>query len=190
MGALERGDLVTEGVGNAADLAVASLAQDEFEEGFAVVGADNLHASGLGRRAVEVDAPAPPIEDAIARKPPHPNPVGFRDVVARVGQTLGQLAVVDEQQRAAGVGIEPTDGMQAGPLAPFGGQQVEDRAPPARVATGRNDPRRFVQQHVQQFGTVLRCDRVPVHGQAIAFEVGLVAEAGGAIVDGHAPVGD
>jgi hypothetical protein len=47
----------------------------------------------------------------------HLRAVGLGDLEARVGEPVGQVAVVREQDQAGGVGVQPADGVQPPPGA-------------------------------------------------------------------------
>ena len=57
-----------------------------------------------------------------------------------MGQPVGELAVVGEQDQPGRVGVEPADRIQAAP----GADQLDHGRPPPRLARGRDDPGRLV----------------------------------------------
>ena len=81
--------------------------------------------------------------------------VDLVDLVARVREPVGELAVVGEQEHTGRVGVEPADRDDARRMV----DEVDDRRPAARVARRRDDPGRLVQEHV---GELLLRERLPV----------------------------
>ena len=64
-----------------------------------------------GHAVVELDAVAQAAQPAGRHRPAVDlDEVLLLDAVARVGDAVGQLAVVGEQQQSLGVGVEPPDG--------------------------------------------------------------------------------
>ncbi len=68
------------------------------------------------------------------------HPVGLRHFVARVGEAVGQLAVVGEQQQAGRVGVEPADRVEARLAL----DQADHRRPRSGLLRGRDDAGRLV----------------------------------------------
>ena len=58
----------------------------------------------------------------------------------------GQIALVTEQQRAAAVGIEATDGMEPPALAQLGWQQLQHRGPAPGVPAAAEHANGLVDQ--------------------------------------------
>ena len=79
---------------------------------------------------------------ASRRRPAQPRPVGARDPVARVGEPVGELAVVGEQDQPGRVGVEAADRVEAA----LGVDQLDHRPAAARLARGRDDPGRLVER--------------------------------------------
>ena len=73
-----------------------------------------------------------------------------------MGQPVGQLAVVGQQQQALGVDVEAHHGEDAGP----GGQPVEDGGATLGVVGGGNRARQLVEQEVDEAG-------LDAHGGAV-----------------------
>lgn len=97
-----------------ADLLVASLAQRDFEPRLAALVA---HVADLGRQGLavfELHAGLPNLQIALGHLALHLDDVGLRDVLLGVEQRVRELTVVGEQQGAAGVKVEPADGVQTG----------------------------------------------------------------------------
>ena len=98
------------------------------------------HARRRGRAVLELDAvaqaaraPRSPIG-----RPPSRRAVGLRDLEARVGQPVGELAVVGQQDQPAAVGVEAPDRIQAQPRR---GDELE-RPSGARACRARSRRRR------------------------------------------------
>ena len=105
------------------------------------------------------------------------------NAVARVGQAVGQLAVVGQQDQPGGVGVEPADRIEALPA----GHELHDRRPALRVVRGRDDAGRLVE----------RVHRVGLgrHRPAVEADVAVRVHVARRIRDrrpvhGHPPVGD
>jgi hypothetical protein len=60
---------------------------------------------------VEPDALTPCLKSIWLHLPFYAYTIGFGNIVARMGEPKGEVAIVGEQQRPGGVGIEPPDGM-------------------------------------------------------------------------------
>jgi uncharacterized protein with GYD domain len=90
---------------------------------------------------------------------------------------VGELAVVREQQRAGRVGVEAADRDDAGRVV----DEINDGAAALRIACGRHDSRRFVEQHVRER---LQLDEVAVDLDAVA-RLDERVQLAGLAVDGH-----
>jgi len=99
-----------------------------------------------------------------------------------VQETVGQLAVVGEEQQTLGVEVEAPDRIQ---LARVGRQEIEDDGPAGRIAPGGDVSARLVEEQVLQRGAPGQ--RSPVDRDAIVLGIRLRArlEPDGA-VDGDA----
>ena len=71
----------------------------------------------LGRAVFKVDAPAQDIQGFLGRNAADLRSIGFRNVVARVGQTVQELPVVSQEDQAFRVNIQPADRAQHGLVA-------------------------------------------------------------------------
>jgi hypothetical protein len=158
---------------HALHLVLAALVQRELE----TLGAG---ASGPGRRRaalVEVDAGAQPLELLLGRLALDLDVVDLLDAVARMREAVRQRAVVRQHERTGGVGIETADRDDAS-LVP---DEVDDGRTAVRIARGRDDAGRLVQEDV---GEPLRRD-----GRAVDLDaVGVLDERvqlPGLAVDGH-----
>ncbi len=68
--------------------------------------------SGLGHAVVEHDAAPQAPQRIVAGNAGHRNPVGFGDMVARVGHLKQKVAVIRQKDQAFAVGIQAPDGTQ------------------------------------------------------------------------------
>ena len=118
-------------------------------------GPSSRASAGRGAAVLELDALGEPAERVAARPALDLGDVDLLDLVARVGEPVRELAVVREQERAGRVRVEPADRDDARLVA----DEADDGRPPVRVARGRDDARRLVQEHV---GEPLRRERPPV----------------------------
>jgi len=119
------------------DLALAALVDRQLER----VRSDAGHPRGRGPPVVQLDSGAQRPHRRVAhRRPRHHGAICLGDLEARVGQPVGELAVVGEEDQAGGVGVEPADRIQ--PLGPT--DELDHRRPPLRIARGRDDARRLV----------------------------------------------
>ncbi len=64
------------------------------------------------------------------------------DLVTRMRESFGKIAVVSQKQQALGLRVEPADIEK---LGKFPRQQIEDGVARVRIAARRNETRRFVQ---------------------------------------------
>ena len=103
---------------HAPHLAVAALVDGDAAER----GAHERHLGRRGQAVVELDALAQPAHAPRRRRALHLDQVLLLHAEAGVGEAMGQVAVVGEQQQALGVGVEAAD--------------REDRG--ARAAPGRS----------------------------------------------------
>jgi len=123
-------------------LAVAALVEDELE-----ARAGEPPHPGRGRSAVlELDALGELAQDPVRRLLPRLDLVDLLDPVARMRQPVRERTVVREQEHPAGVDVEPPDRHDARGVV----DEVDDRRPALRVARGRDDARRLVQEHVAE----------------------------------------
>src|SRR5436190_4842847 len=113
-------------------LALAALVDRELEH----AGADLADLRGRGPAVLELHALAQALECTVLDEPAvHLGDVGARDLVARVHQPVGQLAVVGEQDQPGRIGVEPADRVQ--PNA--GIHELGHDGAAVRVARGRDD---------------------------------------------------
>ena len=130
-GANEAQDRVADGLAHAAHLAVATPVERDAQR----VGGHRRHLRRRGGPVVELDpfpqgAQGPPRRGSL-----HLGEVLLLDAVAGMGDALGQLTVVGEQQQTLGVEVEAPD--REHPR--LTGHEVEDGGPALRVAGSRDD---------------------------------------------------
>src|SRR5438270_7745454 len=114
-------------------LAVAALVDRHLDQ----VPAHAPHLRGRRRGAVERHAATESLERALAELPAAQHgAIRLGHLERGVGQPVGELAVVGEQDQAAGVGVEPSDGIQAQAAR---GDEPYDRRTPVGIARGRDD---------------------------------------------------
>jgi len=136
---------------HAAHLAVPALVEHQLEAGRA-------EAADARRRrdaVLELDALREQLQRLVRRLAPRLDLVDLLDAVARVCEPVGERAVVREQEDAGGVDVEPPHRHDARLVL----DEIDDGRPPLRVAGGRDDTRRLVQQHV---GELLPRNRLAV----------------------------
>ena len=172
---------VADGLAHPPDLAVAALVDRDPQHAGAGLG-----DLGRGGHAVlELDAVAQPAQRARADLAAvDGGQVLLVDAVAGVGDAVGQLAVVRQQQEALGVGVEAADGEHPRLV----GHQLDDGRAPVGVLGRRDDAGRLVQQVVDEAG--LGADRRAVDLDEVDVGVDPPAEHGDLAVDGDPPGGD
>ena len=99
-------------------------------------------------------------QDAVGRLLPELGDVDLVDLVLRMREPVRELAVVREQDRAGRVGVEAADGNDARRVV----DEADDRRAALRVARGRDDAGRLVQQHV---GELLLLQRLAVEAHVV-----------------------
>ena len=140
-------DRMADGVTHLSDFVVASLAQGDFDPGLALAAADGAEIGRSAQAAVSQT-------HAVFQFGQHARPtragqlgmVGPGDLIARMQQAGGQLAVIGQQQQPGRVIVEPTDRKDA--LADLA-EQLTDRWSPFRVGQGADHTGRFVEQKIQ-----------------------------------------
>src|SRR5579864_3649725 len=114
----QRDDLVADLLQHPADLPVASLADHDSQLGaprIAAAGGDSKHLDlgGRGDSVVELHARAQRLEVSRAGRAGDHRDVPLGDLVTRMGQAEGQLAVIRQEQEPRAVRVEPADREQA-----------------------------------------------------------------------------
>ena len=72
-----------------------------------------------------------------------------------MGKPVREISVVREEERSGRVDVEPPDGDDAR----LERHEIDDRPPPLRIARGRHDTRRLVQEHV--------CEPLPLDARTV-----------------------
>jgi len=113
-------DQVSDGVAHcfahAADLALASLMDDESQPGvtFARAGAwwagGSLDLRGRRHHAFDVDATAEPLERTLVGRAFDARQILLVDDIPRMRQPVRQLAIIREEEQSFGVAVESPDG--------------------------------------------------------------------------------
>ena len=133
-------DAMADRFAHPAHLAVAAFVEDELEAGRT----EPANARGRRETVLELDALGERAQGLVVRLPPGLHLVDLLDAVPGVGERVRELAVVREQQRARRVDVEPADGDDARVVL----DEPDHGRPALRVAGGRHDARRLVQEHV------------------------------------------
>ena len=121
-------DPVADRLDHPPDLAVAAFAQDDLD----LASPSRRHLGRRRRPVLELDPAPQPLEVAVAERRPQPRPVGLGDPVAGVGEPVGELAVVGQQQQPGRVGVEAADRVE--PRFGVDQRRPPPAAPPARFA--------------------------------------------------------
>ena len=90
-----------------ADDVLAALVQDDLDDGLPGVGVDDLERVDDDRAVLQLDAAAQPAVQVARHGAGDLGEVGLGYLVGRVGQPVGELAVVGDQQQALGVLVQP-----------------------------------------------------------------------------------
>ncbi len=130
---------------HALDLALASLVDGQLEG----VGTDPAHAGRRGASIVELD-PGPERSQGPLRNRGAANhrAVGLLHLKGRMRQTVGQLAVVGEQDQTGGIDVQSPDGIEP----QLAGHKRDDGGPALRIARGADHAGRFVDGVDDQLG--------------------------------------
>jgi hypothetical protein len=117
-----------------ADLQVAVLAELEVDHGLLAVAGDELERAPRRRvaRARAEDLAFDSRDGALVEASLERDVVALRHAVARVGESIRQLAVVREEEQPRAVEVEPSDAVEPRPLGVL--HEVDRARPPARVA--------------------------------------------------------
>ena len=137
-------------------LAVASLVQRELEPCPVSLAPQDAHSGRRRRPVVELDAVAKPSENLGRRRAHDVDLVDLRNPVARMRETVREIAVVRQEQRAGRVDVESPYRDDPRHLR----YEIEDCPPSLGVARRRHDTGRLVQEHVRE---PLPFDPPPVH---------------------------
>jgi hypothetical protein len=151
-------DLVPKPGQHPADLALLAFGQHQFDRGRLTLGAHEPGPLGANLAVGEPDPFDQLAHYLAAGDSRHQGPVRLLDPVPRVGQAVGQLAVVGQDHEAGAVLIEPSDRVDAlGDLR----QQVDHPRPAGGVTVGRDVTLRLVHGIVNQ---PLLEDVLAIHG--------------------------
>src|SRR4051812_18334347 len=134
--------LVTDFVKHSANLAVDSLSENDAE----MSGFDRTQNIDSRSLTVEHD---PFQKFWCERGVPRPIErylVFLLDLVARMGEPLGEVAVVGEKKKTFGLGIQPPDVEQPRQMRR---EQIENRIARVRILSGRNESGRLMQHDVE-----------------------------------------
>ena len=171
--------------GRLADLALAPLAHHHPQPGSFAGLPFQVHFGGGGALTIFQHHAVPPgLQLLFIRPAREQDAVLLLVAVPGMGQAVGQLAIVGEQDQPLALDI------QAAHRVERAGQVHQVAHGGARVGRfyGREHAARLVQGHVlQRLG---RLDRPPIHQDVVYQGVGLAADAGNLAVDDHAPGGD
>jgi len=166
-------DAMADGLEHPPDLAVAALVQNELE----LRTPESAHLGRGSRTVVELDPGPQLLELGIADRALTLDLVHLVELVPRVGDAVRKLAVVREHQRARRGGVEAADRHDSHRML----DELDDRRASLRVAGGRDDSGRLVEEHVRK--------RLLVQPLAVqAHVVGCLDERvqlSGLAVDGH-----
>jgi len=141
------------------NLAIDSLAQGHAQS-CRLDGKNFFETSAL---TVERDAVKQFWRERGVPRPVERDLVFLLDLVTRVGETLRQLAVVREEKKAFGLGVEPANVEEPRQMRR---QQIKDGVPRMRIASGRNKSSRLVEHDVEPALTV---DKFAVDFDMVAF---------------------
>ena len=129
--------------------------------------------AGAVRPVVELDAVAQPAQRARAQRSGHLGQVLLLDAEARMGEAVGQLAVVGEEQQALRVGVEPAHGEHPR----LGGHEVDHGRAAVGVLGRRDDAGGLVEQVVDQARACTETD-VAVDLDVVVVDLDPPAETG------------
>src|SRR5215203_4167374 len=135
---LERLDAVPDRLAHPPHLALATLVDGDLE----LARGDATDLRRRGAAVVELDALAELAQRRLVhRRAADDGAVGLGHLERRVGEAVGELPVVGEQDQAGAVGVEAADRIEAA----VGLDEVDDRLAAVRVAGGRDDSLRLVE---------------------------------------------
>src|SRR6266508_1950831 len=120
---------------------------------------------GGGPTVSELDTVTKCLELPGRRHPRDDDLVLLVDLVPRMHQPVGEVAVVGEDQESRAVGIQPPDRKEPVAVPALLADDVEDGRARGLVLRGRDDAERFVQHHVAMRSR--RPDGPAVNGDAI-----------------------
>jgi hypothetical protein len=131
--AAEAHDLVAELGQHAADLAVLAFGEDHFEDGGLALLAGDADLAGAGLAFSQPDALGEVAEGSVVGGAGDEGAIELFDAVSGVGEAVGELAVVGQEDEAGAGLVEASDGVDAlGDL----GQEIDDAWSAAGVVVG------------------------------------------------------
>ena len=141
-------------------------------------------AFGVGQPFGQMHAAPQSFEHFRLGQPGDLHLIRFLDAVARMGEQVGQFAVVGDQDQTFARHVEPADHEQ--PLAV--GREIDHARPAIGIASRRDDAERFVDQIIDQPAAR---QRLAIDANIGRVGIDLRAERGdGAAIDGDAAGGD
>jgi len=162
-----------------ADLTVPALVNHDREHRLlAARRFEHLVQAHVGRRgspAINYHATREALEAVPIGNAPNLDVILALDLVARMRQMCGEIAVARQEQEAFGVVVEPPDGIDISRNAAFL-QQVDDRGPVLGVRAAGDVAARFVHQDVDPAPG--RLDAPAVDADVVRISVRLGAELG------------
>jgi len=171
---------VPDGFAHATNLAISALVDGDAKG----AGRHHRHLRRCRDSILELDT-APEAGDVAGRRLTLDlGQVLLVDAEGGVCESVGEVAVVGQEQEPFGVRVEPADREDPGLV----GDQIDDGGPPVGVARGGDDPGRLVQQVVDEVGR--RRDRNAVDLDSLGLGVDPPAQLGNFPVDGDPAVVD
>lgn len=135
-------DLVSQFVKHAADLPVNSLAQDHPH----ACHPNRLHSVHSGALSIEHHPGQQLRRERWIPRTIERHFVFFFNLIARMRQALGEIAVIRQNEKSFGLRIEPADIEKARELRR---QEIENRISGIRIGARRNETGRFVEDDVK-----------------------------------------
>ena len=129
-------------------LALAPLAHHDFDEGFTRSPIDEPGAHGARGPIVQLDAVDQTTQRRRGRICIDGNHVGLLDAVPRMGEALGEVSVVGEQEQTLRRTVQPSDGMHSR----LGRDERDDGWTPLGIVDRRDDALRFVEEVIDEAG--------------------------------------
>ena len=159
---------------------VASLADGDAQQS----GRDQRHSGRRSRPVVEHHALTQGPDRGRLRRPRHVGQVFLLDAERRMGEPVGEIAVVGEDQQTLGHQVEATDRKDAR----LGGNEAGDGRPSLRVVRGGDHPGGLVEEVVNEIGPHAHDHAVDLdHCQG---RIHARPQPGHRAVDPHPPVRD
>src|SRR5690625_4725242 len=165
---------------------VAALVQLDLHQRGRGQGLQHGEAVRAGRAVLQRDAAAQVLGQGAGHLPLDGGDVGLGDLVGGVGEAVGELAVVRQQQQPLGLLVQASDVEE--PLGPVG-DVLGQGGPPLRVAHGGDHAGRLVERHGELGLVQLQPYAVDVDDGGDRVHPGAQLTDDDA-VDGHPPGGD